>query len=176
MGKHHNTSTIGLAAKAFTIFSNEIINDITQQSAILSKENERLRPLRDYLNTMEILVDNESIASCNFDSAKVDECPHCACGQKVASWDVSSTSTGRPTLLSHATKKNGMKIAVSGQRVGDFASYHPLFMVWSRSPFICICHLMSAGSGHSVYGRLLNLSEEVRRSGHTCLYLFFYMT
>ena len=92
-GKHHNTSTIGLAAKAFSIFS--------------------------------------------------------------------------------ATKKNRMKIAVSGQRVGDFASYHPLFMVWSRSPFICICHLMSAGSGHSVYGRLLNLSEEVRRSGHTCLYLFF---
>ena len=92
----------------------------------------------------------------------------------MASWDVSST--GRPTLLSHATKKNGMKIAVSGQRVGDFASYHPLFMVWSRSPFICICHLMSAGSGHSVYGRLLNLSEEVRRSGHTCLYLFSYMT
>ena len=176
MGKHHNNSNTGLAAKAFTVFSNEIINDITQQSAILSKENERLRPLRDYLNTMEILVDNESIASCNFDSAKVDECPHCACGQKVASWDVSSTSTGRPTLLSHATKKNGMKIAVSGQRVGDFASYHPLFMVWSRSPFICICHLMSAGSGHSVYGRLLNLSEEVRRSGHTCLYLFSYMT
>ena len=125
MGKHHNTSTIGLAAKAFTIFSNEIINDITQQSAILSKENERLRPLRDYLNTMEILVDNESIASCNFDSAKVDECPHCACVQKVASWDVSS----KDVLLSHATKKNGMKIAVSGHRVGDFASYHPLFMV-----------------------------------------------
>ena len=45
----------------------------------------------------------------------------------MASWDVSST--GRPKLLSHATKKNGMKIAVSGHRVGDFASYHPLFMV-----------------------------------------------
>ena len=108
-----------------------------------------------YLEPFEVHVGNELIASCNFDSAKVDECPHCACGQKVANWDVSAE---KPTPVSG---KLGLKIAVAGQRVGDFDTYHPLFMVPSLRPFVCICHLMSQGSGHSVYGRLRGFTEEV---------------
>ena len=142
-----------LAARAFAIFSDQIINEITNESLAYSAENKRLQPLKQLLNSFEIHVGNELIASCNFDTVKVDECPHCSCGQKVANWDVTAP---RPTLISEAVRsgKLGLKIAVAGQRIGDFSSYHPLFMVPSLRPFVRICHLMSQGSGHSVYGRL----------------------
>ena len=149
-----------IATRAFAIFSDQIINEITNESLTYSAENERLHPLRQLLNNFEVHVGNELIASCNFDSAKVDECPHCACGQKVANWDVSAE---KPTLISDAVRdgKLGLRIVIAGQSVGDFSSYHPLFMVPSLRPFVCICHLMSQGSGHSVYGRLRGFTEEV---------------
>jgi len=159
-----------LATRAFAIFSDQIINEITSESSSYSAENDRLRPLKQYLNKFEVHVGNELIASCNFDTAKVDECPHCACGQKVANWDVSAE---KPTLISSAVRSElGLKIAVAGQKVGDFSSYHPLFMVPSLRPFVCICHLMSQGSGHSVYGRLRGFTEEVRR---LCDYILLYV-
>ena len=149
-----------IATRAFAIFSDQIISEISNESVTYSSENDRLRPLKQYLNNFEVHVGNKLIASCNFDTAKVDECPHCACGQKVANWDVSAE---KPTLIADAVRsgKLGMRIAIAGQRVGDFSTYHPLFMVPSLRPFVCICHLMSQGSGHSVYGRLRGFTEEV---------------
>ena len=125
------------------------------------------------MNKIELTIDGEPIAMSAFDSAKVDECPHCACGQKVANWQLRTTSA---IPLRKTTRKNRMKLVISGQSVGNFEEYHPLFMVTSRSPFLCICHLMSGESGHSVYGPVSSLTSEVSdhlRYVHMCLHIAY---
>ena len=141
------------------MFSNVVNNGVAEENHDLANDISRLRPLRDLLNKMEIRVDNKVISSCEFDSASVDECCHCACGQKVASWDVDHPRRGM--LLSSAVReKRGMKVAIAGQCVGDFSHYAPLFMVPSLSPFVCVCQIIAKDSGHSIYVRVTNLSEE----------------
>lgn len=86
--------TPNIAARAFDIFSNEIVNEIKLESETYSKENAKLKHVKEFMNKIELCIDRagESIAWTTFDSANVDECPHCACGQKVANWQLRATS------------------------------------------------------------------------------------
>ena len=159
--------TPNVAARAFDIFSNEIVNEIKLESETYSKENAKLKHVKEFMNKIELCIDidraGEPIAWTTFDSANVDECPHCACGQKVANWQLRATSA---IPLRKTMRNNGMKIIIAGTGVCKFEEYHPLFTVTSRSPFLCICHLMSGESGYSVYGPVSSLTSEV--SGRLC--------
>lgn len=70
---HSDQDDRQLAQASFAVFANRMMLGLANENSSIEKENARLRPLLDYLKSIEIRIDGEVVAHCSLDPLSMND-------------------------------------------------------------------------------------------------------